>query len=170
MKNLQYYMGILSNINRMYIDVLNGSLIDEVLLEQFNDELMSISFKDFGEQEQDILSSVVTSSLEQFNLIKYVLCKRKNNEVTFDILRSEFVFVEAEHFNILNSYVQGNLMKNQIDLYYDMWQKFREKLYQYEPLENEIMEVAKMKSKVQHFSTDIFEDEEVLSIAYSNVK
>jgi YebC/PmpR family DNA-binding regulatory protein len=37
-------------------------------------------------------------------------------------------------------------------------------------VEDEIMEIAKMKSKMQHFSTDIFEDEDVLSVAYSNVK
>lgn len=169
MKDIQYYMGILSNINRMYIDVLNGSLIDDNLLEEFNSELLSISLKDFKTQEQDVLSSVVTSSLEQYNLIKYVLCKRKNNEISIDVLRREFVIIESEHFNILNNYVQGVLMKNQIDSYYDVWKKFKEKLYQYEPSEDEIMEIAKMKSKMQHFSTDIFEDEDVLSIAYSNV-
>lgn len=169
MKDLQYYMGILSNINRMYIDVLNSSIIDINLLEQFNEELMNVCLNEYSSDDQDILSSVITSALEQYNLIKYLLNKREMNTVNIDVLRKEFVFIETEHFNILNSYVQGTLVKDSIDCYYDSWKKFRERLYQYEPNEDEIMEVAKMKSKVQHFSTDIFEDEDVLSIAYSNV-
>jgi hypothetical protein len=33
-----------------------------------------------------------------------------------------------------------------------------------------MLEVAKMKSMVQHFNTEILEDEDVLRVAYSNEK
>ena len=45
---------------------------------------------------------------------------------------------------------------------------FREKLYNFTCTEETILEVAKMKSKVQHFNTEIIEDEDVLKMAYSN--
>jgi recombination DNA repair RAD52 pathway protein len=48
--------------------------------------------------------------------------------------------------------------------------EFREKLYEFVWDEENMLEVAKMKSMVQHFNTEILEDEDVLRVAYSNEK
>jgi hypothetical protein len=34
--------------------------------------------------------------------------------------------------------------------------------------DNNLLEIAKMKSKIQHFNTQVLEDEEVLRTAYDN--
>ena len=168
MKDIKYYLGLLGNINRMYIDVLNGCSVDINLLDSFNVELSNIPFKEFNVEEKDILSSVVTSCVEQVNLINYLVMKREFNVSSIDGLREEFVVIEKERFNIINSYIVGILKKSEIDRFEELWSCFKEKLYQYSPLEDELLEVAKMKSKMQHFSTEIFEDEEVLRVAYRN--
>ena len=46
--------------------------------------------------------------------------------------------------------------------------QFRNMLYAIPISDNNLLEVAKMKSKVQHFNTEVLEDEEILKQAYSN--
>ena len=60
--------------------------------------------------------------------------------------------------------------KEEIDRFQKALFEFREKLYDFSCDDENLLEVAKMKSKVQHFNTEILEDEEVLSVAYSNEK
>ena len=88
--------------------------------------------------------------------------------MTIDNLREEFVEIEKFKFNIINCYIMGIIKKSEIDRFQLALFDFREKLYNYSYTEEEILEVAKMKSKVQHFITEIIEDEDVLRMAYSN--
>lgn len=88
--------------------------------------------------------------------------------MTIDNLREEFVEIEKFKFNIINCYIMGIIKKSEIDRFQLALFDFREKLYNYSYTEEEILEVAKMKSKVQHFTTEIIEDEDVLRMAYSN--
>ena len=83
-------------------------------------------------------------------------------------LREEFIELEKLRFNIINCYIMGILKKTDIDRFQQVLQGFREKLYNFICTEETILEVAKMKSKVQHFNTEIIEDEDVLKMAYSN--
>ena len=72
--------------------------------------------------------------------------------------------------NIINGYIKGIVKKEEIDRFEKALFEFREKLYDFVWDEENMLEVAKMKSMVQHFNTEILEDEDVLRVAYSNEK
>lgn len=88
--------------------------------------------------------------------------------MSIEILREEFIELEKFKFNIINCYIMGIVKKSDIDRFQQALFEFREKLYDYSYSDEEILEVAKMKSMVQHFTTEIIEDEDVLRMAYSN--
>ena len=88
--------------------------------------------------------------------------------MSLEELREAFLKIEAERFTIINGYIMGILKKSEIDRFEKALFGFREKLYEFSWNEDNMMEIAKMKSKVQHFNTEILEDEEVLKVAYSN--
>ena len=88
--------------------------------------------------------------------------------MSIEILREEFIELEKFKFNIINCYIMGIVKKSDIDRFQLALFEFREKLYDYACNDEEILEVAKMKSMVPHFTTEIIEDEDVLRMAYSN--
>ena len=90
--------------------------------------------------------------------------------MSLDYLRKEFLKIETARFNIINGYIKGLVKKEEIDRFEKALFDFREKLYEFVWDEENMLEVAKMKSMVQHFNTEILEDEDVLRVAYSNEK
>lgn len=85
-----------------------------------------------------------------------------------DNIRSLFNNLEVLHFNIINSYIMGMVTVADINKFQAVLDDFRTKLYDIEVTEDTMLEIAKMKSVVQHYNTEILEDEEVLKVAYSN--
>ena len=90
-------------------------------------------------------------------------------EMTLEDLKKEMYLLELERYDIENSYVMGKLSVKQIDHFRDLLFKFREILYAYPISEENLLDIAKLKSKVQHFNTQILEDEDILRGAYDNV-
>lgn len=90
--------------------------------------------------------------------------------MSLEELRDGFLKIEAERFTIINGYIMGIVKKSEIDRFEKALFDFREKLYEFVWDEENMLEVAKMKSMVQHFNTEILEDEDVLRVAYSNEK
>ena len=88
--------------------------------------------------------------------------------MSLDDIRKQFIKIETERFNIINGYIKGIVKKEEIDRFEKALLGFREDLYKFNCDDENILEIAKMKSKVQHFNTEILEDEEVLKIAYLN--
>lgn len=84
------------------------------------------------------------------------------------ILREEFLKIETLHFNIINNYIKAQIKINEISTFSQALTTFKEILYTYDYKEEELLEIAKMKSKIQHFNTEILEDEEILSMAFRN--
>lgn len=83
-------------------------------------------------------------------------------------IRVLFNNLEIEHFNIINSYIMGMVSVADINRFQAILDDFRTKLYELEINDDNLLEIAKMKSVVQHYNTEILEDEEVLKVAYSN--
>ena len=71
-------------------------------------------------------------------------------------------------FNIENSYIMGMVRIDDINIFKDELFQFRNMLYAIPISDNNLLEIAKMKSKIQHFNTQVLEDEEVLRTAYDN--
>ena len=92
------------------------------------------------------------------------------DNLTIENLRGEFNILTAKRFNIINSYIIGMVKIEDINAFGEDLAKFREKLYKIKITDEILLEVAKMKSKIQHYNTEIMEDEEVLKIAYANSK
>lgn len=88
--------------------------------------------------------------------------------MNIDFLREEFLNVEKNHFNIVNKYIMGIVEINDIEGFKVQLESFRNKLYTFNVNEENVFEIAKMKSKIQHFNTEILEDEDMLRVAYNN--
>ncbi len=85
-----------------------------------------------------------------------------------DKIREEFFFLEKERFLILNDYVLGIVNLDKVLEFGKRIDTIRMDLEKVEITEETLYEIANIKSKVQHFYTEIMEDEELLRVAYSN--
>ena len=88
--------------------------------------------------------------------------------MNIDMLRKEFFLVEKNHFNIVNKYIMGIVEINDISGFKVQLENFRNKLYTFNVNEENMLEIANMKSKIQHFNTEVLEDEDMLKVAYNN--
>ena len=80
----------------------------------------------------------------------------------------DFNILEAKHFVIINAYITGVLKIDAVKDFEKFLFEMRDAVYEMEVDEEHIMEVAKIKSKLQHYNTEILEDEELLNLAYQN--
>ncbi len=76
--------------------------------------------------------------------------------------------LELMKFKIMENYVKGILTKKEIDEFRTRLFTFKDALYVIPISDSNLLKVAKMKSKIQHFETEVLEDEEVLRCAYAN--
>lgn len=85
-----------------------------------------------------------------------------------DDIRNYFFLLEKAHFEILNKYLTGVVKITEVEEFGNKIERIRSLLDSFETNEENLLEIAKYKSKVQHFYTEIMEDEELLDMAYSN--
>lgn len=83
-------------------------------------------------------------------------------------LQNDYLELEKKHFVIIDSYVIGMVTKEEIKDFENFYTEMREAVYEMETNEENIREIARIKSILQHYYTEILEDEELLTMAYSN--
>ena len=83
-------------------------------------------------------------------------------------IREDFKALEIKKFNIINSYIMGVVKIEEIVVFKNELFRFRDMLYAIPISDDNILEIASLKSKVQHFNTEVLEDEEILRVAYQN--
>lgn len=83
-------------------------------------------------------------------------------------LQNAYLELEKKHFVIIDSYVIGMVTKEEIKDFENFYTEMREAVYEMETNEENIREIARIKSILQHYYTEILEDEELLTMAYSN--
>ena len=88
--------------------------------------------------------------------------------IDLELLRKEFQVIEILRFNIVSNYVTGMVNANDIEQFREKFFSFRKKLYDFETNDENLLEIAKMKSRLQHFNTEVLEDEDLLRVAFSN--
>ena len=93
-----------------------------------------------------------------------------DENIVMESLRNEFRILELKRFEIVSNYVTGMVTVSDINDFKERLFAFRDKLYAIPISNNNLLEVAKMKSMVQHFNTEVLEDEEILKVAYANEK
>lgn len=160
---------IQNKVNDIYNRVFNGTkdVLDEldcVMIEILKYDDLSL----YTDEEIQSISIIIANLTEKINLIYDMLDYKKDNMLTIEILREEFKILEMKRFELVNSYVMGIIQVNDINEFKDSLFKFRERLYAIPISDNTLLEIAKMKSKVQHFDTEVLEDEEILKVAYNN--
>ena len=79
-----------------------------------------------------------------------------------------FFELEKEHYIVLNKYLTGRITISEVNAFGQKIEQLRFLLDNYEPTEENMLEIAGYKSKIQHFYTEIMEDEELLGMAYNN--
>ncbi len=160
---------IKDRLDNLYTQVLNGKQdifkeSDQIMLDILKLKEMSINDDDVREFVVGLISSFV----EKINLMYEVLDVKKDNLLTLEHLSEEFHKLEIKKFNIENSYIMGMVKIEDINNFADELFQFRNLLYAIPISDNNLLEIAKMKSKIQHFNTQVLEDEEVLRTAYDN--
>ena len=85
-----------------------------------------------------------------------------------EYLGKYFRVIEILRFNIVSNYVTGMVTAQDIEEFKEKFFDFRERLYKFETDETNLLEIANMKSKLQHYNTEVLEDENILEVAYSN--
>ena len=83
-------------------------------------------------------------------------------------VNNDFNLLEAKHFVIINSYITGVLKIDAVKDFEKFLFEMRDALYEMEVDEEHLLEIARIKSKIQHYNTEILEDEELLDLAYRN--
>ena len=85
-----------------------------------------------------------------------------------DKIREEFFYLEKERYLILNDYILGTVKLDKVLEFGKKIEEIRKYLEEVIITEENLLEIANIKSKVQHFYTEIMEEEELLKQAYNN--
>lgn len=161
-------LNLVKEIDLLYAEVISSNKdvteqLDKLLLEM----LVYEDIDSIDEEERKLIVKAIKAISDKVELI-YSILNTNRDGVTIDNLREEFLNIEKLRFETVNKYVMGIVQVIDIEQFKERLFDFRKNLYAIPISDNNILEIAKMKSKVQHFNTEVLEDEEVLRIAYSN--
>ena len=169
MDNIKYSLELLKSVDRLYNDVLLGNkdILDKL------DELMVqiLKYDDltgYDEKQIDLITLVIKSFTDKVNLIYKLLDMNVESELNLEELEKEFNNLEIKRFETVNRYIMGIIVVEDIEDFKKCLFSFRDRLYAIQINDSNILKIARMKSKVQHFDTEILEDEEILKVAYAN--
>lgn len=161
-------LNLVKEIDLLYAEVISSNKdvteqLDKLLLEM----LVYEDIDSIDEEERKLIVKAIKAISDKVELI-YSILNTNRDGVTIDNLREEFLNIEKLRFEAVNKYVMGIIQVIDIEQFKERLFDFRKNLYAIPISDNNILEIAKMKSKVQHFNTEVLEDEEVLRVAYSN--
>lgn len=160
---MKEYLEYLNELHKIYQEVLDGKKVEE-------DRIKDLTYKISNVNEQDELMLEIANIFRlEKNLINKMRSHNVNKENTIEDIRNDFQKLEVLHFNIINAYIRGKVLKADYDAFCSYILGFKDKLYSFTPEESEILEIAKMKSKVQHYITEVVEDEDLIKTTYENI-
>ena len=169
MSKLDNIFTLLRDIDGLYNKVLNGN---KNVVDQLDDLMVKIleydDLSSYNNGEVEVISLVIKNFTDKVNLIYKLLDLSIKKEITLEELEEEFRQIELKRFETVNRYVMGLIMVDDIEGFKNDLFSFRERLYAIQINDNNLLKIARMKSKVQHFDTEILEDEDVLRVAYQN--
>lgn len=167
MNNIDKLLDLLCKEDLLYAKVLQGN---NDVLNEIDGLIMELLLNINDEKERDELTTMIIMAFsDKINIIYKLLNLNEKKDVTMDSVRENFKILEAKRFNVVNNFVLGIVKIEEIDKFRTFLNDFRKMLYAIPISDNNILEIAKMKSKVQHYDTEVLEDEEVLKCAYSNI-
>jgi len=169
MNSIEEALKLLRDIDKIYERVILG---ENDLLDELDNLLIKVLDYDdlskYNQEETEILSMVIDAITDKVNLIYKINKLDNSDELTIEKLRNDFQKLEMRRFDVANNYVMGIIKIEDVDLFREMLFTFRKDLYAIPINDSNLLEIARMKSKIQHFETEILEDEDVLRVAYEN--
>lgn len=169
MENVREVLELLKKVDQLYERVLLGEkdILDS--LDLFIVEILKYDdLSGYNEKDAHLISLAIHAFTDKVNLIYKIIDLSEDVLVTMEDLREEFNHLTMKRFDTVNRYVMGMIRVEDIEQFKECLFGFRKRLYAIQINDNNILEIAKMKSKVQHFDTEILEDEDVLKVAYAN--
>ncbi len=157
-------LNLLIELDQLYADVVNGT---KNIQDRLDKLLISISEFSENDLKDNIIGMVIINFNQKVNLISE-LCPQSQEIISLEGIRNEFKTLEIKQFEINNNYILGILKYSEIAEFQKLLFTFREQLYAIPISDNNLLEIAKMKSKIQHYETEILEDEDILKTAYQN--
>lgn len=161
-------LNIKDRLDNLYNEVLNGKQEIFLELDQLIVEILKLKEIELPDDEVEPVNELIHSFIDKINLIYEILDVKKDNLLTLEHLKEEFHKLEMKRFVLENNYVMGMLKIEEINNFKDELFSFRNMLYAIPISDSNLLDIAKMKSKIQHFNTEILEDEDILRQAYEN--
>ncbi len=171
MNLLSDILALLSKLDKIYDEVIQGNKDLTKVTDLMNQMVICLDKIDFlDDKKRNVSLKAIQSFNSKIELIYDLidLDYFKPSDLGLDNLRKQMDYLELKRYEIMNKYVLGTLKKEEIDFFEEELGAFRARVYEFVPAEEEIMDIAKMKSKIQHLNTEVLEDEEVLRVAYEN--
>lgn len=161
-------LNIKDRLDNLYNEVLNGKQEIFLELDQLIVEILKLKEIELPDDDVEPVNELIHSFIDKINLIYEILDVKKDNLLTLEHLKEEFHKLEMKRFVLENNYVMGMLKIEEINSFKDELFSFRNMLYAIPISDSNLLDIAKMKSKIQHFNTEILEDEDILRQAYEN--
>jgi hypothetical protein len=160
---MEEVVDLVTKVDEIFKQVINGKKdvfndIDEVLI-------ASLKIEDMEDEVAKLGLCTISTKLDLINKLLEIDYSRSSS---LEVMREDFEKLELEKFNIESKYVMGILSLDEIESFKINLFGFKDRLYAIPINDNNLLEIAKFKSKIQHFDTDILEDEDILRQAYQN--
>lgn len=167
MKTDREVFELLWELDKIYGEVIHGQKLEQEKLDGLIQEILQYDHTS-NEEYNDVLAMAIKIFGMQVNLINQINERTSKQDEKFDKIRGTFRILEMKRFEIINNYVMGTVKKADIEQFGNLLFNFRKRLYAIPICDSNLLEIAKMKSKIQHFETEVLEDEDVLRVAYQN--
>lgn len=167
MKTDREVFELLWELDKIYGEVIHGHELEQEKLDGLIQEILQYD-RTLNEEYNDVLAMAIKIFGMKVNLINQLNERTPKQEEEFDKIRDTFKILEMKRFEIINNYVMGTVKKADIERFGNLLFNFRKRLYAIPICDSNLLEIAKMKSKIQHFETEVLEDEDVLRVAYQN--
>ncbi len=162
-----------SELDSLYRNLIKGNKNIDKKLNDLINKMMKYTedVESLDMETKELAIRAITIFNSKVELINDLLNKDIFKPSTIDMgyLRDTMDSLEVKRYELLNNYVLGKIIKEELDEFEKELVAFKKRVYEIEPEDDEmLLEIARMKSKIQHLNTEVLEDEDVLKVAYMN--
>jgi len=171
MEDVKSYLCLLLDLDKIYEQILLGNYDVLGKLQTIVESV--ISFQDLDKDSVNYpLFQEFLEAFETKTSLIYKILELDDGESVKEYkladLQKKMNIIEMKHFDYVQKAMFEQLTFQEYEDFRKGIESFRNILDRFQCDDENLLEVAGMKSRVQHFITDFLEDEEVLRVAYQN--
>jgi len=171
MEDIKSFLCLLLDLDKVYEQILQGNYDVLDKLQAVVDAAVSFQEMDTDSPSYPLFQEFLRAFESKVELI-YKLLEIDNGdslkEYSFADLQKKMATLEMKHFEYVQKAMFEQLTMGEYEEFRTMLEDFRNILDKFQSDENNLLEIAGMKSRVQHFITDFLEDEEILKCVYKS--